>query len=156
MINTIKKNKKVTPIVQSKKVFSPHFLTTGKEITVKDYLSANSSYIDIDYAYEEHKEVGITFQLETLPHCCGIHEIGDLSTDINNNNKSKALKGLVEVLDTTASEYTGNTLILNTNGKANSLIFDEALAKCKYWTLVKTFKNKNSGNTIKMWVTNNN
>lgn len=94
----------------------------------------------------------VYFRIEDTEFCCGLLELGEIHC-----SKGIPIKELASVLDRAVEcvSENKNTLIINTNGKDASIIFEKALAKCKYWTLVKTFKNGNSGNTIKMWISNN-
>lgn len=87
---------------------------------------------------------------EALPFCCGIREIGEL-----NISKTTDVKDVKTLFDTLVTLTKGNTYIVNTNGNASSKLVDAALATSSLWTLVKTFKNSNSGSTIKMWISNN-
>lgn len=45
--------------------------------------------------------------------------------------------------------------MVNTNGKGSSLNFEKGLAKSKYFTKVKTFKNVGTGSVIQVWLSNN-
>ena len=92
----------------------------------------------------------LSFTFNRLPHCCGIFEIGDLSI-----GSLFPTTELTKILDTIVNNITNRTLILSTNGVSTSIWFEKALSECKEWTLVKQFKNSNSGNTVKLWVSNN-
>jgi len=88
--------------------------------------------------------------VERVPYCCGILEIGDIKVDKNFN-----IPELTKFLDLITNQEKGITLMINTNGKADCIIFEKALAKCKNWICVKSFKNANSNNIISMWVSKN-
>lgn len=92
----------------------------------------------------------MAFNIEDLPYCCGINELGDLECD-----KNFPTDQLTKILDMYISNGSQKTSIINTNGNGSCIKYEIALAKCKNWTLVKTFKSPSSGNTIKMWISNN-
>jgi len=89
------------------------------------------------------------WDLNDLPFCCGIMEIGQLS--LRKEFPKNILKGVLDA-------FVFNqkfTFVINTNGKDSSIQVEAALKECKNWTLVKTFESPNTKNTIKMWVSNN-
>jgi hypothetical protein len=95
------------------------------------------------------------FETNTLLNCCGVVEIGAI-----NLSKNFPEKDVLTILEYLLSIYTKDngksyTFIINTNGKNDCVRFEQILAKCKYFTLVKTFTNINSGSTIKMWISKN-
>lgn len=92
----------------------------------------------------------IAFETNSTPFCCGLIELGELRLGTNKGAVDFAAK----VLDS-AVRNTKYTLIINTNGIGPSVVFEKALAKCKYWQLVKTFPNPGSRNTLKLWVSKN-
>jgi len=102
-----------------------------------------------DYLFDfSQKRFG--FYVEQLPYCCGILELGDLTA-----HKDIHIPDVTKFLDLITNQEKGITLMINTNGKADCIIFEKALAKCKNWICVKQFKNANSNNIISMWVSKN-
>lgn len=103
-----------------------------------------------DYFSFKFNNKSIQFNVEQLPYCCGILELGELSAagDVN-------IPDLIKFLDLIVNQQKGITYMINTNGKGDSIIFEKALAKCKNWICVKQFKNANSNNIISMWVSKN-
>lgn len=106
-------------------------------------IEANFGAVSITYDGKR-----IEFACGELPMCCGIREIGNL--DIEKEFPQKAFNELMTGILTTQL-----TFVINTNGRGPSLIYEVLLAKCPSFQLVKTFKNPNSKNTIKMWVSTN-
>lgn len=149
-INKIK-NKKIKE--ESNEKFIPRFEdldgNTISESKLSDYIDENDC-IELNYEYLKNKYTDFKFNISETVYCCGISEIGELSIEGGN---PLCIPGLIKILD--AIITPGHTYILSTNGKNDSLIFEKALEKCKYWTMVKSFVNKNSRNTIKMWISNN-
>lgn len=145
-LTRITKNKKAVSTVPVVK-FTPHYELDGDTIDdISDIFDSEGNW-DLDYVTKE-RSFNSDFSLEPLPMCCGISEVGNLSVSDNHPK-------LTEILDVLVASNKGKTLILNTNGDRVSLIYDKALTKCKYWTLVKSFKNSGTGNTIKVWMSNN-
>lgn len=113
----------------------------------KDIISLNDSYI---ISSEEIKPFFISFDLGELPFCCGVVEIGALVVSDDH------LDILEDFLKHLSNNKRGRTFIINTNGKDDARLYEEALEKCTdEWTLVKSFKNSSSGNIVKMWISNN-
>lgn len=107
--------------------------------------------VDLNVTLSKNNLTNISFSSEELPHCCGIHEIGNLSAD-----RDFPVKELTKILDRLVeSKPNQRTTLINTNGKSSSIVFELALAKCKYWTLVKTTPNPGTSSIIKMWISNN-
>jgi hypothetical protein len=92
----------------------------------------------------------VDFEIRSTTFCCGLLELGEL-----NCNSSVSPLELSKLLDYCVGRANGKTLMINTNGVSYSVIFEKALVKSKYFKLVKTFKNGNSGNTVKIWISNN-
>jgi len=141
--------------VQVKEIKVPHYNNAynGEEGTsLSDVLDIcdDGERIQLTITDIYNKETNINLFISNLPYCCGVFELGEISVsrDIN-------ITDVTKVLDTLVTKNTNFTLMINTNGIEDSIIFEKALAKCKYFTLVKTFKNRNSKNIIKMWVSNN-
>lgn len=93
--------------------------------------------------------VDLCFSPTRLPHCCGIVELGDLT--INKRITQSDFNDIMGAIHA----IKGKTFIINTNGISNSVIWESLLVKCPYFTMVKSFVNSNSENTIKMWISNN-
>ena len=95
-----------------------------------------------------------SFDLQDLPHCCGVIELGEIRLD-----KQFPEKDVLTVLEYLVSEFTKGdkcqTIIINTNNDSWCVRLATILAKSKYFALVKTFVNSNSSSTIKMWVSKN-
>lgn len=151
-VTSIKINKK---IVLNKEVKIPYYTnnyTDNEGTSLIDILDRCNDDDKLELTIKDisgiEHEVYITYN--SLPHCCGVYELGELST-----SKNIPIIELTKVLDTIVCKNNNFTLIINTNGINDSIIFEKALSKCKYFNLVKSFKNANSKNTIKMWVSNN-
>lgn len=155
-ITQIKTNKKVEKIVV-KEVYPKYTLNDvdeDKDTNLDNILELlNLGNDELDSIYIETSistSFTINFTSTELPHCCGIYEIGDLSTNGNID-----ITELTKILDGLVRTVKKKTLIINTNGKGVSVYFEKALAKCKYFTMVKSFKNGGTSSTIKMWISNN-
>lgn len=118
--------------------------------TIEDYDDDFNLKIDISINSNTRVKPSVKMNFQKQAFCCGIYELGSLiiSPSFPNNE-------LTKILDSISNSIRGRTLLLNTNGREASIAFEKALSNCKEWTLVKAFKNSNSGNTIKMWVSNN-
>lgn len=124
---------------------------TDKSYSDIESLIQDLQYLDVGERYDfnfSQKRFG--FYVEQLPCCCGILEIGELKAagDVN-------IPDVTKFLDLIVNQQKGITYMINTNGKGDSIIFEKALAKCKNWICVKSFKNANSNNIISMWVSKN-
>ncbi len=160
-ITPIKKNIK-TPSVSPEKY--PQFYSNNRYDAENTESVQKAVLQELDYANIKDEESSLDFDIltssnvihsvgmvtNTLPYCCGIIELGELSAD-----KGAPSKELAEILDTIVINTKGKSFIVNTNGIGVSLVFEAALAKCKYFTLVKSFKNNGNGNIIKVWLSNN-
>lgn len=93
-------------------------------------------------------EHNMQFVFNGLPTCCGIGELGELQ------DGNTPITVITKFLDEMASHLKNKTLMINTNGRGGALAFDKALMKTKSFKLIKTFKNT-SGNTVKIWLSNN-
>ena len=119
---------------------------TNNPIALDNMLSCAESQ-EICYVDSEGKSKPIYFEIDDLPYCCGLYEIGNL----NNINfvSQKAFNVLMKGL------LTSNiTFIVNTNNETASKTWEEKLVKSKMFTCVKQFTNPNSNNPIKVWVSN--
>lgn len=130
-----------------------------KSDDLEDLMKTNESVFDFDeedtcfeieVQTSNNNSKNMTFLVTQQKYCCGISEIGDLHVD-----KLFSINELTKILDAWVKVIKGRTFILHTNNKDDSIIFEKALVNCERWVLVKTFKNKNSSNIIKMWISNN-
>ena len=148
--NIIKENKKIVE-VEKKGIYY--------EYEGDKYLTLEALNEDIDIADElntgidvviDNKKYYFSFETCSLPNCCGVIEFGGFGID-----KGVPEKELAKILDVIAIKQ-GKTTIITTNGKDSSVIMEKALAISKYFTLVKSFRNNvNSGNLVKVWLSNN-
>ncbi len=120
-----------------------------------EYSGSEIENLNLTIEDEEVVEVSLNglnvgFDIKTTTYCCGLLELGELSCDLQ-----IAPIELTKLLDYCVQRVNGKTLMINTNGVGYSKVFEQALAKCKYFKLVKTFINDNSGNTVKIWISNN-
>lgn len=115
---------------------------SDKEIKFSD-IDQRESELDV-YYLDKEEYFGIEFDCSDLDHCCGVIEFGNLFIT----------KGFSqEVFDSIMKQMTKGTLkIINTNGKDESVKWESLLENCPYFELVRTFKNPNSKNTIKVWL----
>lgn len=152
-----------------------------KQIKVEEYIpyvrintdGFDGNFISIAINKPKGKTLGINFSSDQLIHCCGIYEFGSIhitypTSSPNNKQKSLYNKELIPHIKTLfkqlfAEEDVQNdnrttklSFMINTSsGSKDTLVVEEALKDEELFTCVKTFKNYNSGNTIKMWVSNN-
>lgn len=152
------------PAVKRGNVVTPVKTTTKKvEIVKSDRYDLNDEQGNIDDMIElldDYMDDGETLDLELnrkdafyacinqLPNCCGIFELGSICFT--------TFKDEIKFFNALAICKTGKTLMINTINTGESARLAEVLAKCSNWTLVKTFRNSGSGNTIKIWMSNNN
>lgn len=150
-ITSIKKNKKVvTKKVEAVKPFKYYDedLETG-------FNTAEQAAAGIILKNMQNEEVVmlinnkfLQFEACPMPACCGITELGSLAAQEGINTKDAA--NFIDAL-----VIKGHTIIVNTNGVGGSLRWDSILTKCKYFEIVKRFKNSNSKNMINVWMSNN-
>jgi hypothetical protein len=127
--------------------------------------SMGSFYLQ-DNEKEENK-IELRFEIDDLPFCCGVREIGglSLSTEINKKNKDflKAVKLLIQyAFLTTKEEHTENTrskikrcslLLACSNGNNDWSIVEEALSEIpEHFILISTTRNPSSENIIKVYI----
>ncbi len=152
-MNTVNKvTKKVTQIKTIEPKFQPHYIETydADNNNLKDILILDSGEdVDITYKHTINNEYHVNFNIEQLAHCCAVLEIGELNID-----SRFPIKNLIEILDIIPT-VNKETIVINTNGVDSSILFEQALIKCKNWTKVKSFKSKSGNRTIIMWVSNN-
>lgn len=145
-------NKKVA---SPKKKIEPTYRNNNNNfecICVEELLSDLNDDFDFEYASVDVELDNKTVSFETtgLKNCCGVIELGNL--ECQNTVK---LDDLAEFLDGIVSIGGGLTFMINTVSSGSCATFEKALAKCKYFTKVKSFKNPNSGNIITTWLSNN-
>ncbi len=152
----IKKNK-VTP--KSKTLTSyPKFQANGNESSnldevMKDEIENNEGEglgINVRLSAGSPR-VSLHFSEQENQFCCGIRDLGELSISSN-----FPIPTATKILDSfIKNSHKGYTFTMSTNGIGQNKTFELALAKCEYWTKIKTFKNANSGNMVTLWVSNN-
>lgn len=96
------------------------------------------------------KSEKLEWEVQNFLYCCGCSELGELKV-----SSGFPVPAITTLLDKLVAQTKGHTFIMTTNGVGTNIPFEKALMKCENWTLVKVFKNKNSKNTIKMWISNN-
>lgn len=159
-LTPIKKNKQVKskviqyPIYEGKDGNYDTISTTDLNSiiqTSKDIIEDNGdTRFDIKIKLSENKIANINFNLVEHEFCCGVIDIGNL-----NSTGNTPIKELTKILDNFASNNKGKTYTAYTSTSESNKRYALAFAGCAYWTLVKTWKNSNTGNEIKMWVSNN-
>lgn len=141
----------------------------------KNRLYGNSKFtVNIDTSsFDIRKDYGdLIFSLEILdmPACCGIDELGNIT--LHQNYSDELTSKEVEKLKSYVDQSLTYLLHKNTNKRnklrpkrlfiANLTPFDrgsaflrESFIRTKLFSLVKSFINKNSGNLIEVWISNN-
>lgn len=153
-IPAVKRGNVVTPVkITTKKieiVKSDRYNLNGEQGNIDDMIGLLNDYINDGESLDLdcNRKPAFYADVAQLPNCCGIYELG--SIDFN------GFKDEIKFFNTLAICKTGKTLMINTINVGQSAILAKVLAKCSNWTLVKTFKNSGSGNTIKIWMSNNN
>jgi hypothetical protein len=152
-LKKIKTNTKTTKLAENKTFgwidpIDPNIFFI--DLTAEYFDSCGDDEMDGTYITRTGQEYHLYGTLSTLPHCCGIREVGDLSI-----SKDFPQKLFNEFMKAFTSYYKGTTFIINTNNKNDSIIFERLLAKCPYFVDIKRFINKTSGNIITLWVSNN-
>lgn len=115
-----------------------------------------SDFIEVsqNVLYFEYKTIKgvkkLVFEVNGLPYCCGTYEFGHLEASLD--FPQSAFNSIMEQL----LSYKGKTIVINTNGKDDSIMWEKLLKGSKMFTDVKKFVNSGSKNTITMWVSNNN
>jgi len=107
-------------------------------------------FVAVKYKDESNNFRRFSFEATVLRHCCGVCELGNLSNveTFPQDKFNEYFKMLLRILK-------GKTLIINTNGKNNSVGWEKYLRSSKLFVPVKKFKNANGGNTVTIWVSNN-
>lgn len=103
---------------------------------------------ELKYFYQKNNWFNIDFSTEDTPFCCAVLEIGQIDF-----SKTTSTEVLDQLFNSILTSQNGRTMLINTIKDLKHL--EEYLSKSELFTLVKTFKNPNTGNTIKMWVSNN-
>lgn len=142
----------------------------------KNKLRGNSNLrIDINLSgfsiYNKYGDTILSLEILDMPACCGIDELGNISLRENNFNELTSKE--VEKLKSYVDKCLNYLLHKNTNKRnklrpkrlfiANltpdtdkgSLFLRESFIRTKLFSLVKSFINKNSGNLIEVWISNN-
>jgi len=151
---TVKRGNVVTLVKTTTKkietVKSDKYNLNGEDGNIDDMIELLNDYVDSDEMLNLDLNRSTVFDCEInkLPNCCGIFELGSISFN--------TFKDEIKFFNALAICKTGKTLMINTINTGPSARLAEVLAKCVNWTLVKTFKNSGSGNTIKIWMSNNN
>ena len=154
-LNVIKTKKKLPAVKVVKKIETSFnnlmlkkYYATAEELT-KDLWSVFYFMFDDRVELKIDSKV-FNFTVSGIPYCCGISEFGELSA-----SRALNIDKASDVIDCIIERHKGHTFMVNTNGNASSRIWDAILTKSKYFNCVKAFKNANSGNTIKVWISNN-
>jgi len=151
----VKRGSNVTPVkVTTKQIeiikYDKYRINSDDEGDINDIIEVLRDYIDegMDINLELNRRSIFQTDIQQLPHCCGIFELGSIGFE--------PFKDDIKFFNALAICKKGKTLMINTinTGQSNKLAV--ILAKCSNWTLVKTFTNSGSGNTIKIWMSNNN
>jgi len=142
----IKKVTKKLPKLDSLEKY-PKYIPENVDTLEEGIQLKEGERVDVLVQISKNLNGGLAFECNELPHCCGIYELGDIYC------KDLMPEHINYILDYSLAT-TKKTVIINTNGKAGCIPMEKALAVSKSFTLVKTFKNT-TGNTIKMWISNN-
>lgn len=142
----------VKPVTKSKIPANPPIkdyfgLCNGDSFGITDHSDDNIPYTTLFYA-----------DLRTLEHCCGVIEIGDITSSTSTFGKplENALdEAVVAVLNKFTQVKRCNTLVANLVKNRACERLRASFIRTGLFTLVKTFVNTGSGNQIEMWVSNN-
>lgn len=117
-----------------------------------EYLVVNASKNAQSFRFNMERNQG--------PFCCGVNELGQFSTSgstaFTKADKITVLKEFFkEIVKESIGANSGQmTYYLTTVNNAPCALIDEALKDGELFTLVKTFKNANSGTVNKMYISN--
>jgi len=148
-VTPIKKNKAVKAVTKKEESFTLNDEESGTMQAICDVLRA-SDVTDLD------NELGLSTNggssifdatVTVLEYCCAIRELGDISC--------KNHPALATFINAFGNSKKGITFMMNLNNNASCTIMKKVLRTCDNWTLVKSFKNSNSGNPIEIWMSNN-
>lgn len=163
-ITVLQEPKRVAPVVPPHKyTINGYQGLTVQEILENDEFDAEFSSSD-QLVFKQVKGLQLSFDVGELNHCCGALLLGSFSIAcIPDSHKKKIwaelqpemielFNGLPQLLSN-----KGLTLTCTTTSEKDSpsKLVGHVLEKCSFWTAVKTWKNKNSGNLITLWVSNN-
>ncbi len=109
---------------------------------LKGFTDAGS--IDIEYCDENGKLHQVGFCIEAAPYCCGLYEIGELYGGL----PDRAMSNLFRYIFQEDFAYIINTIPDNKK-------WETFLKNSTKFKKVKEFKNPNTGNIIKMWISTN-
>lgn len=130
----------------------------------KDVQSVNDLRDDDEIYAEAVKgtaKVVFSAAVEDFPYSCSSRDLGNFEVHISKADiGNKILKEIIrESLENLIVLNTGagscRTIMFTLNGNAHCKMVKEAIQGTDMFTLVKTFKNMNSGNTIELYVNNN-
>lgn len=159
----VKKGNIITPVkITTKKIEtfkSDNYDLNGEEGSINNIIELLNDYVDGDETLDLELNGSTVFSTEInqLPHCCGIYELPNCCGIYELGGISfNTFKDEIKFFNALAICRTGKTLMINTINTGQTATLAAVLAKCSNWTLVKTFVNIGSRNTIKIWMSNNN
>lgn len=91
---------------------------------------------------DEHGKDSVSFSIDQVPYCCGVFELGDLSSTTLTNKEMNMI--FTELLK---SKYV---YIMNIIKDCER--WEEWLSKTSLFKKIREFKNPNSGNMVRLWV----
>lgn len=148
----------MSAIKNVEKVTIPKVKTVKKLIYInEDFNEGSENAVDVIgditktgcHSYTSNQNDDIYFELGQSPYCCGFREVGDLQL-----TKGTKIEFITNILDALVVKNP-YTMYINTNAKGSSIEYEKALAKCKYWQKVKTYKNPGSSSIITLWISKN-
>lgn len=156
---------KKTPAIKLKNLpYSVEQLGSEKFATIKEiFQSEEVSDIfgggDDYFVVLKDGEELFGFEILEFPRCCGASVLGEFSFGhkLTPANWIKMEPEIMEIINTVPQLKVnqGRTLTCTTATSTPSDYLGKALAKCNFWTAVKSWKNPNSANTVTLWVSNN-
>lgn len=110
---------------------------------------------------EDYNDI-FTVDIAALQYCCGIVEIGDICLNdcvVEKEDIENLYPLIKKSVESIVDSHTGDgecvTLVANLIDNAACGLLRRAFVETDLFTLVKTFRNQNSGKQIEMWVSNN-
>lgn len=99
------------------------------------------------------------FDIDELPYCCGVLEIGNVGTSMPKAIGDEQFRNIIDnsLGNFVANETHGkkcHTMIANLNGSVACNILKEAFIRTGLFEPVKTFNNS-TGSVITIWMSNN-
>lgn len=119
---------------------------------VIDNLALENDFSDGSLGFMKLGTPILGMNIEDFPFCCGVTVIGEFFAA--KEGTEKEITHFLDVL-TSHPKLKGKTLMATTASSAHCLRMAKAFAASKYWVEVKDFKNANSGNTVRVWISNN-